>query len=102
MLAFGPLVAPAILLAIGIYDVELRVGLDGTIVGLVLAHTVMAFPIAFAACIPRGEQCRYKSDVSYCHNTGCKHSGVSQPDRTDSERKSEPIATGFKRAKDSA
>ncbi|MBB2915031.1 putative spermidine/putrescine transport system permease protein [Streptosporangium becharense] len=47
-LAFAPIITPAILLAIGIYDVELRLGLAGTTVGLVLAHTVIAFPLSFA------------------------------------------------------
>ena len=47
-LAFAPLIAPAILLAIGIYSVELRLGLTGTTLGLVLAHTIIAFPFAFA------------------------------------------------------
>lgn len=47
-IAFAPIITPAILLAIGIYAVELRLNLDGTIAGLVLAHTLIAFPFAFA------------------------------------------------------
>lgn len=47
-IAFAPIIIPAILLAIGIYAVELRLNLDGTIPGLVLAHTLIAFPFAFA------------------------------------------------------
>ena len=47
-LAFAPIITPAILLAIGIYAVELRLNLAGTIPGLVFAHTVVAFPLAFA------------------------------------------------------
>lgn len=47
-LAFAPLITPAILLAIGIYAVELRLHLAGSIPGLVFAHTLIAFPLAFA------------------------------------------------------
>lgn len=47
-LAYAPLITPTILLAIGIYAVELRLNLDGTIPGLVIAHTLVAFPLAFA------------------------------------------------------
>lgn len=47
-LAFAPLITPTILLAIGIYAVELRLNLAGTIPGLVFAHTLVAFPLAFA------------------------------------------------------
>ncbi|MDW4571959.1 ABC transporter permease subunit [Microbacterium sp. M3] len=47
-LAFAPLITPAILLAIGEYDVQLRLGMTGTIIGLILAHTVIAAPLAFA------------------------------------------------------
>jgi putative spermidine/putrescine transport system permease protein len=50
-LAFAPLITPAILLAIGEYDVQLRMGLTGTIGGLVLAHTVVAAPLAFAIIV---------------------------------------------------
>lgn len=47
-MAFAPLIAPAILLAIGMYSVQLRLGLTGSTLGLVLAHTIVAFPFAFA------------------------------------------------------
>ncbi len=47
-LAFAPIITPAILLAIGIYAVELRLDLAGTIPGLVFAHTLVSFPLAFA------------------------------------------------------
>ncbi|WP_376870305.1 ABC transporter permease subunit [Albirhodobacter sp. R86504] len=47
-LALAPIIAPAILLAIGIFDVELKLKLTGTTLGLVLAHTVIAAPLAFA------------------------------------------------------
>lgn len=47
-LAFAPIIAPAILLAIGIYAVELKLDLAGTIPGLVFAHTLVSFPLAFA------------------------------------------------------
>lgn len=50
-LAFAPLITPAILLAIGEYDVQLRLGLTGTIGGLILAHTVVAAPLAFAIIV---------------------------------------------------
>lgn len=46
--AFAPMITPAILLAIGIYDVQIQLGLIGTDIGLILAHTVVAFPLAFA------------------------------------------------------
>jgi putative spermidine/putrescine transport system permease protein len=47
-LIYAPLVVPVILLAIGIYDVEARLQLLGTTHGLILAHAVIAFPLAFA------------------------------------------------------
>lgn len=47
-LAFAPLITPTILLAIGIYAVQLKLDLAGTIPGLVFAHTLVAFPLAFA------------------------------------------------------
>jgi putative spermidine/putrescine transport system permease protein len=50
-LAFAPLITPAILLAIGEYDVQLRLGLTGTVGGLILAHTVIAAPLAFAIIV---------------------------------------------------
>ncbi|HEY9306873.1 MAG TPA: ABC transporter permease subunit [Microbacterium sp.] len=50
-LAFAPLITPAILLAIGEYDVQLRLGMTGTMGGLILAHTVIAAPLAFAIIV---------------------------------------------------
>lgn len=47
-LAFAPIIAPGILLAIGIFDVELKLKLTGTIIGLILAHTVIAAPLSYA------------------------------------------------------
>jgi putative spermidine/putrescine transport system permease protein len=46
-IAFAPLIIPVILLAIGVYDVQVRLGLVGTDLGLVLAHCVICFPLAF-------------------------------------------------------
>lgn len=45
--AFAPLIVPVILLGIGVYDVQIRLELVGTDLGLVIAHTVLAFPLAF-------------------------------------------------------
>lgn len=47
-LAFAPIITPGILLAIGMFDVQLQLGLTGTVFGLVLAHTIIAAPLAFA------------------------------------------------------
>ena len=47
-LAFAPIIAPAILLAIGIFDVALKLHLTGTTIGLILAHTVIAAPLSYA------------------------------------------------------
>jgi putative spermidine/putrescine transport system permease protein len=47
-LIYAPLVVPVILLAIGIFDVQARIGLLGTNFGLVLGHCVLALPLAFA------------------------------------------------------
>lgn len=46
-LIYSPIVVPVILLAVGIYGVQARLGLLGTNVGLILAHTVIALPLAF-------------------------------------------------------
>jgi putative spermidine/putrescine transport system permease protein len=50
-LAFAPIIAPGILLAIGIFDVELRLKLTGTVIGLILAHTVVAAPLSYALIV---------------------------------------------------
>lgn len=44
---FAPLAVPVIVLAIGIYDVEVQLGLIETFSGLMLAHAVIALPLAF-------------------------------------------------------
>lgn len=41
-----PMVLPVIVFAVAIYALFLRVGLNGTLVGFVLAHTILAFPFA--------------------------------------------------------
>ncbi|HEY2642394.1 MAG TPA: ABC transporter permease subunit [Galbitalea sp.] len=45
---FAPLITPAILLAIGEYDVQTRLNLTGSTVGLIFAHSTIALPLAFA------------------------------------------------------
>lgn len=45
--AISPLIVPVILLGIGIYDIQGRVGLLGTDLGLVLAHGVLCLPLTF-------------------------------------------------------
>ncbi len=45
---FAPLAAPVIVLAIGIYDIQISLDLIGTVSGLVLAHAIISFPLAFA------------------------------------------------------
>ena len=45
-LLLTPMVLPVIVFAVAIYALFLRVGLNGTLVGFVLAHTVLAFPFA--------------------------------------------------------
>jgi putative spermidine/putrescine transport system permease protein len=44
-----PMLVPLILIAIGVFFVYARVGLNGTITGLVLAHTVLALPFVLIA-----------------------------------------------------
>lgn len=43
-LFLGPLVAPVIVLAVGLYALARAAGLVGSALGLVLAHTMLAFP----------------------------------------------------------
>ena len=45
--AIIPLIVPVILLGIGIYDVQGKLGLLGTDFGLVIAHSVLCLPLAF-------------------------------------------------------
>jgi putative spermidine/putrescine transport system permease protein len=59
-LFFGPMVAPVIVLAVGLYALARAVGLVGSTQGLVLAHTMLALPyvvlnvgVSVAALDPR-------------------------------------------------
>jgi putative spermidine/putrescine transport system permease protein len=45
-LIMAPLVVPVIVIAVGLYYVYLRVGINGTFWGLVIGHTVVTFPYA--------------------------------------------------------
>jgi putative spermidine/putrescine transport system permease protein len=45
--AISPLIVPVILLGIGIFDVQGRIGLLGSDLGLVLAHVVLCLPLTF-------------------------------------------------------
>ncbi|MGW9021453.1 ABC transporter permease [Leucobacter chromiiresistens] len=45
----APMVVPGIVVAIGIYAVFLKLGLVGTVIGFVLAHTVLALPFTVIA-----------------------------------------------------
>jgi putative spermidine/putrescine transport system permease protein len=45
--AIAPLIVPVILLAIGIFDIQGRLGLIGTDAGLILAHTLLCIPLTF-------------------------------------------------------
>lgn len=47
VVAIAPLIVPVILLAIGIFDIQGRLGLLGTDAGLVLAHSVLCVPLTF-------------------------------------------------------
>lgn len=46
-IAIMPLIVPVILLGIGIYDVQGKLGLLGTDFGLIIAHAVLCLPLAF-------------------------------------------------------
>ncbi len=48
VVAYCPLIVPLILLSIGNYDVQVKLGLIGSWWGLIFIHTVMAFPFAVA------------------------------------------------------
>lgn len=51
-LTFGllaPMVVPGIVVAIGLYSVFLKLGLVGTLIGFVFAHTVLALPFTVVA-----------------------------------------------------
>lgn len=45
--AIAPLIVPVILLAIGIFDIQGRLGLIGSDIGLVFAHTLLCVPLTF-------------------------------------------------------
>jgi putative spermidine/putrescine transport system permease protein len=45
-LIMAPLVVPVVVIAVGLYYVYLRIGLNGSILGLVLGHTVVTLPYA--------------------------------------------------------
>lgn len=47
VIAIAPLIVPVILLAIGIFDVQGRLGLLGKDTGLVLAHALLCVPLTF-------------------------------------------------------
>ncbi len=46
-----PMVLPVIVFAVAIYALFLRIGLNGTLVGFVIAHTVLGFPFAVIAIV---------------------------------------------------
>jgi len=48
VIAFTPLVVPLVLLAIGIFGVEARIGLLGTQIGLILPQSVLTVPYAYS------------------------------------------------------
>ena len=41
-----PMILPVVVLAVALYAVFLRLGLSGTLIGFVIAHTVLALPFA--------------------------------------------------------
>jgi len=45
-LVMAPLMVPVIIIGVGLYVVFLRVGLNGSFLGLVIGHTVVTFPYA--------------------------------------------------------
>jgi putative spermidine/putrescine transport system permease protein len=47
VVVFAPLIVPVILLAIGIFDVQLTLGLIGSELGLVSAHAALCLPFVF-------------------------------------------------------
>jgi putative spermidine/putrescine transport system permease protein len=47
VIVLSPLIVPVILLAIGIFDVQVRLGLLGSEIGLVIAHAVLCLPLTF-------------------------------------------------------
>jgi putative spermidine/putrescine transport system permease protein len=49
--AYAPLLVPLILLAIGNFDVQTRLGLIGSNAGLIFVETTLAFPLVFAILV---------------------------------------------------
>lgn len=47
VIAIAPLIVPVVLLGIGVFDVQGRLGLLGTDLGLVIAHAVLCLPLTF-------------------------------------------------------
>lgn len=46
-LALGPMIVPLVVAGVGLYMAAVHVGLDGTIVGLALAHSMIGVPYVF-------------------------------------------------------
>lgn len=44
-----PMIMPVVVFAVAIYALFLRIGLSGTLLGFVIAHTILAFPFAVVA-----------------------------------------------------
>jgi putative spermidine/putrescine transport system permease protein len=51
IIAISPLIIPIVLLGIGIFDVQGRLGLIGTDFGLVIAHAVLCLPLTFLVLV---------------------------------------------------
>jgi putative spermidine/putrescine transport system permease protein len=49
----SPMIVPHILVALAIFSVALRLGLNGTLIGIILAHTAMAVPFVVIAVTAR-------------------------------------------------
>ncbi|WP_435171271.1 ABC transporter permease [Falsirhodobacter sp. 1013] len=47
MMMIAPIILPQIVLALGLYPLMVKVGLQGTLLGIVLAHAVVAMPLVF-------------------------------------------------------
>ncbi|GIM92039.1 ABC transporter permease subunit [Paractinoplanes toevensis] len=49
----SPMIVPHILVALAIFSVSLRLGLNGTLIGIILAHTALAVPFVVIAVTAR-------------------------------------------------
>ncbi|MFI5894135.1 ABC transporter permease subunit [Actinoplanes sp. NPDC051513] len=49
----SPMIVPHILVALAIFSVALRLGLNGTLIGIILAHTALALPFVVIAVTAR-------------------------------------------------